>query len=101
VKDMYRWVLEEGLSARKVARRLNAQGVRPPRAQRWTGATVVGILTNTAYTGTAIYNRLTPVEPVRPRKPGAYRKVAKSSYLVRPQAQWLSVPVPAVVDEAA
>jgi site-specific DNA recombinase len=101
VRAMYRWVLEEGLSARRVAKRLNAQGVRPRRARRWVPGTVYTILTNPTYAGVATYGKREPMEPVRPRRPGTYRKTRKSSHRVRPAAQWIQVPIPALVDDAA
>ena len=99
LRAMFRWVLDEGLSARGVAKRLNTQGVRPRRARAWTQSTVYAILTNPAYTGLAPYSRRECVEPKRPKKPGAYRRNAKSSPRPRPEAQWLRVPIPALVDE--
>src|SRR6266446_733111 len=86
VRAMYRWVLEDGLSARAVAKRLNAQGVPPRRATLWTQGTIFHVLTNPAYVGRATYNRREPVEPKQPRHPGAYRKHAKSSSRPRPAA---------------
>ena len=61
VRDMFRCVLEEDLSARQVAKRLNARGVRPRKSPFWRSATVYGILTNPAYAGLATYNRREPV----------------------------------------
>lgn len=98
VRQMYQWVLEENLSARQVAKRLNAQGVHPRKAQLWVQSTVYSILTNPAYAGLATYFKREPVEPTRPLHPGKYRKNAKSSSRVRPKAQWLEVPVPALVE---
>lgn len=99
VRAMYRWVLEEGLSARQVAKRLNALGVPPRRAKVWVFASVYLVLTNPAYAGMATYGRHKPAEPKRPRKPGSYRKNANSSHVTRPQAQWLHVPIPPLVTE--
>jgi site-specific DNA recombinase len=101
VRTMYRWVLEEGMSARAVAKRLNAQGTRPRRAKIWIQATVYNVLTNPAYVGRATYNRRESTEPKHPRRPGAYRKNPKSSNRKRPEAQWLHVPIPALIEEAA
>jgi site-specific DNA recombinase len=97
VRAMYRWVLDEGLSTRQVAKRLNSMAIRPRRAKVWTASVVSTVLKNPAYTGTAVYGRCEPAEPKRPRKPGTYRKNAKSSYVVRPQAQWIHVPIPALI----
>ena len=99
VRAMYRWVLEDGLSARGVAKRLNERGVRPRRAKLWTQGTIFSVLTNPAYIGLATYNRRESSEPKRPRHPGAYRKQVKSSSRWRPESQWLSVPIPVIIDE--
>jgi site-specific DNA recombinase len=101
VRAMFRWVLEEDFSTRAVAKRLNAEGVRPRRAQYWTEGTVHRLLTSPAYMGHATYNRFETIEPARPQRPGAYRKHVKSSKRRRPAAQWLTVPIPAIVEAAA
>jgi site-specific DNA recombinase len=100
VRAMYRWVLEEGLSARRVAKRLNALGVRPRRARLWVSGSVYSVLTNSAYAGNATYGKREPAEPKKPRRPGAYRRQLKSSHTLRPASQWLAVPIPAIVDAA-
>jgi site-specific DNA recombinase len=41
----------------------------------------------------ATYGKREPTEPKRPRKPGTYRKNAKSSHVVRPKGQWTHVPI--------
>jgi site-specific DNA recombinase len=99
VRAMYRWVLDDGLSARAVAKRLNAEGVPPRRAALWTQGTIFRTLTNPAYIGRATYNRRVAIEPARPRHPGRYRKQLKGSSRWRPQAEWLWVPIPAIIDE--
>ncbi len=98
VRTMFRWVVDDDLSARAVAKRLNAAGIPPRRGQYWTDSTVHRLLTSPAYMGQATYNRYESVEPTRPRCPGAYRKHAKSSRRRRPHAQWLTVPIPALID---
>jgi site-specific DNA recombinase len=99
VRSIYRWVLDEGLSARQVAKRMNALGLRPRRAKVWVAGSVYIILTNPAYAGMATYGKREPAEPKRPRRPGTYRKNAKSSHVVRPHGQWLNVPIPPLVTD--
>jgi site-specific DNA recombinase len=99
VRAMYRWVADEGLSVWKVAKRLNALGVRPRRKKFWGQASVYRVLTNSVYAGKAIFGKKEFVEPKRPRNPGGYRKIQKSSARVRPQSQWIEVAVPPIVDE--
>jgi len=77
VRRMYHWVIEEGLSARAVARRLNEQGVRPRRSKVWTSSSAYAVLTNRAYIGLAAYGKRECCEPDRPRQPGTYRKRVK------------------------
>src|SRR5215475_11532013 len=71
-----------------------------PRVEGSIGprVTVHRLLTSPAYMGQATYNRYESVEPARPRCPGAYRKHAKSSRRRRARAQWLTVPIPAIID---
>jgi site-specific DNA recombinase len=100
VRAMYRWVLEDGLSARGVAKRLSAEGVRTRRGKMWTQSTVYNVLTSPAYAGQATWGRREDVEPKRVKKPGAHRRKSKSSFRTRPREQWLTVPIPPLVDEA-
>jgi site-specific DNA recombinase len=99
VRAMFRWVLDEGLSCRGVAIRLNTQGVPPRRAKKWNTSVVYGILTNPAYGGHAAWVRIESAELKRPRVPDAQRKRWKSSRRTNPREQWLSVPVPPIVEE--
>lgn len=98
VRSMYRWVIEEGLSARAVARRLNEHKVRPRSSEVWTQSSAYHVLTNPAYIGIAAYGKRECCEPQRPRHPGTYRKRVKSSMRERPEAQWTKVPVPPILD---
>ena len=100
VRAMYRWVIEEGLGVRQVARRLNELGVRPRQRDFWVQASVHNVLTNPVYVGRAVYGKRESVEPKRPRRPGGYRKNQRSSTRTRPQSQWIEVAVPAIIDQA-
>ena len=98
VRSMFRWVREENLSVRRIAQRLNQLGVRPRQRSFWVLASVYRILTNSVYTGTAVYGKREAVEPKRPRKIGAYRHTQRSSFRMRSPAHWIEVPVPAIID---
>ncbi|EQD38339.1 DNA recombinase, partial [mine drainage metagenome] len=97
VRKMFEWVVEESLSARQVAKRLNRLGVAPRRAACWNQGSVQVMLRNPAYTGTAYYNRHESAEPGRRRNPAAYPRNWKSSRRMRPKEEWIPVPVPALV----
>src|SRR5439155_15196819 len=94
VKNIYRWVDREGLSARKVIARLNALGV-PTRkgGAAWQRSSVMKILRNEMYAGVWYYNKHEGCEPVNPRKKG-YRRSTKTSLRRRPRADWLPVVLP-------
>ena len=100
VRAMYRWVKDEGLTLWQVTKRLNEMGAKPRKKSFWVQSSVYHVLTNPAYTGFAVYGRRESCEPKRPRHPGEYRKNALSSYHVRPESQWLRVPIPPIIDEA-
>ncbi len=97
VREVYRWVLEEGMGAAKCARRLNELGVRPRRSRFWRTCTVYNMLTRPLYAGTAYYNRKEAAEPKHRRKPSAYVRELKSSCRIRPREQWIPIAVPAIV----
>lgn len=57
VKKMFEWFLNENLSARKIAERLDLMGVPTySGAAEWSGATVKTILTNPTYMGKVKWN---------------------------------------------
>jgi DNA invertase Pin-like site-specific DNA recombinase len=57
VNKMYRWLIEEDLSFREIADRLNAEGVVTDLDRPWTPGTVRTVLTNEKYIGNNVYNR--------------------------------------------
>jgi site-specific DNA recombinase len=99
VRAMYRWVLEENLSTRQIATRLNERGVGAQRKPFWVASSVQHVLKNPAYTGRAYFGKTEPAEPIKPMKPGGYRKVLKSSHVRRPRTQWMEVRIPTIIDD--
>ena len=66
VREIFAWVGIEGLSLGQVVRRLAERGIPTQSGKpRWDRATIRGMLTNPAYTGTARYGktRLLPRNP--------------------------------------
>ncbi|WP_281287044.1 recombinase family protein [Aquicoccus porphyridii] len=57
VNKMYRWLIEEDLSFREIADRLNESGVATDLDRSWTPSTVRTVLTNEKYIGNNVYNR--------------------------------------------
>jgi len=97
VRELFRRLVEEGQSTRALVRWLNgppliltAQGKK-----KWSPSVVGRILANPIYSGVAYMNRYQVVEPVRPRRP--YRRQRKTVKRLRPQEEWIAVPVPAII----
>jgi site-specific DNA recombinase len=99
VRAMFRWACDDELSVSAIARRLNALGVAPRHARRWSTTTIWRMLTNPVYAGRAYYGKSEVVEP-RKSKLGTYRKAIKSSTARKPRELWHEQRVPAIVDDA-
>jgi site-specific DNA recombinase len=101
VRDMYRLLLEEGLSCRGIARRLTELGVQTSRGKvRWNPSAVNRMLKQEVYRGIFYYHRAEAVEPSRHLRQDPYRKHKLTGRKLRPREEWIAVPVPAIVDEA-
>jgi site-specific DNA recombinase len=82
----------EGTSLRQIARHLYEDGVLTATGKPlWRPATIAGMLHNRAYAGTAVWYRHDDV--VRPGQSKRRRRL-------RPQEDWVEVPVPAIISEA-
>lgn len=95
VRQMFGWVDQEGLSARRVMSRLNKMGVPPrKRAERWSKSSVLRILRNEMYAGVWYYNKHQCYEPLTLAVASRYRKRSKSSMRKRPREEWLPLDLP-------
>ena len=101
VAQLFDWYLEPQGTVYRLARRLTDLGVPTPRGgPRWNTASVRGILRNPAYAGRALSNR-TQVAPARGRKSAMLPAGPGVSHAPRPEEDWITVPVPAIVSEEA
>jgi site-specific DNA recombinase len=104
VRQVFAWVGVERVSLREAGRRLLALG-RPTRTGlgHWDATTLCGMLRNPAYQGTAMFGRTRAALPVQARlRPirGRTRppRTAASARVPAPRAEWIAIPVPAIVD---
>jgi site-specific DNA recombinase len=101
VAQLFDWYLEPQGTVYRLARRLTELGVPTPRGgPRWNTASVRGILRNPSYAGRALSNR-TQVAPARGRKSAMLPAGPGISHAPRPEEDWITVPVPAIVSEEA
>jgi site-specific DNA recombinase len=99
VAQLFGWYLEPQATVYRLARRLTDLGVATPMGgPRWNTASVRGILRNPSYAGRALSNR-TQVAPARGRKSAMLPAGPGVSHAPRPEEDWITVPVPAIVSE--
>ena len=106
VRQVFAWVGLERISLREACRRLQGMGrLTRTGLERWDTTTVCGMLRNPAYQGTAMFGRTRSVPPAQARlrpirgRPNPPRHAA-SSHAHVPREEWISIPVPAIVDAA-
>jgi site-specific DNA recombinase len=104
VRQVFSWVGHDRCSIGEVCRRLNAAKEQTRTGKTvWDRATVWDMLKNPAYKGTAAFGK-TSVEPLRPRlraqrgRPMQPKRAVSTQDI--PREKWMSIPVPALIDEA-
>ncbi|MCL4517714.1 MAG: recombinase family protein, partial [Thaumarchaeota archaeon] len=100
VRKIFRWIATEGLTIRKVVRRLQESGAKPRMGRRavWSTSTICHLLRNETYVGDAHYGKTFSVVPEHPLKIEKYRKDKKSSTRRKPRSEWIKIPVPSIID---
>jgi len=89
VKHVFRWFLQEDLSTREIAQRLVEKGIPSSTGlRRWHRGTVAEILKDSTYAGTMYHNK---------RHSKTSPDGRKRSFILRPEAEWIGVPVPDIV----
>jgi len=104
VRQVFEWVGRDRCSIGEVRRRLEAAKERTRTGKTvWDRATIGGMLHNPAYKGEAAFGK-TVIEPLRPRLRAQRGRSLqpKHAYSHRDVSseQWMSIPVPALVDAA-
>nr|WP_052567824.1 recombinase family protein [Ktedonobacter racemifer] len=104
VRQVFIWVGRDRCSIGEVCRRLTAAKEHTRTGKTvWDRATVRDMLHNPAYKGAAAFGK-TRLEPLRPRlraqrgRPLQPRRAVSTHDM--PPSAWLSIPVPALVDDA-
>ena len=101
VRDMFRWLIEEEMSCRGIARRLTDQKIITRKGKtHWTPSVVNRMLKQETYKGTFYYHRAEPVEPSYRINKAKYPKYKLTGRKLRPVEEWISAPVPAILDAA-
>jgi site-specific DNA recombinase len=101
VRQVFAWYAEEGVSLLGLVQKLNASPWRTRRGKkRWHSTTLRAMLRCEWYVGRAYYNRVKSRARERTREEiagGEPRRVVRRE---RPRSEWITVPVPRIVDDA-
>src|SRR4051794_8582848 len=96
VRAIFAAYVDDGDSIRQIAHDLHDRGVPSPTGKpAWGTSTVTRLLHNEAYIGRVYYNRRETIKGA-PSSRGARR--TKTTYRDRPREDWITIPVPAIVD---
>jgi site-specific DNA recombinase len=102
IKMIFSWIDNEQLTLRGVVRRLQEKAIRPRKSKRgvWSTSTLSTLLKNRTYIGEAHWGSTYSIVPQNPRNKEIYRKIKKSSRKLKPVEEWVTIPVPAIIERA-
>ncbi|MDP9375051.1 MAG: recombinase family protein, partial [Chloroflexota bacterium] len=104
VRQVFAWVAHERLTLAAVARRLREAGTPTATGKGgWGRSAVWTLLRNATYAGRAVYGmrRYGPWRPpLRPKRGHDPVPRHATTREFRPEAEWITIPVPTLVDEA-
>lgn len=101
VRKIFSWVADDGLTVRNLVYKLRDEGIQPRHNKNgvWSTSTLSTLLRNKTYIGEAHWGSTYAVKPENPQNKERYKKIKKSSRRHRPENEWITIPVPAIVDE--
>ncbi|QTE35884.1 recombinase family protein [Mucilaginibacter gossypii] len=102
VRLIFSMVANEGLTVRKVTTRLQELGIKPRKSKRgvWNTSTLTTLLRHRGYIGEGKWGSTTAVAPKKPLKVQKYKRVLKSSRVIKPKEEWFIIPIPPIIDQA-
>jgi site-specific DNA recombinase len=94
-------VCNQHLSIRKTILELQRLGIKPRKSKRgvWSVGTLCQILRDTIYIGKTYYNRTISTQPTKPLKVEKYKRIVKSSRMIRPKEEWIEMPAPRLIND--
>jgi len=99
IKEMFRLLVDEGMSTRSITKVLNERAIPTARGgSQWKPTTVSNMLKNPAYRGIFIYQKTLSTEPSFRIRDDQYNN-KKTGRKPRPVEEHIHVPVPPIVDE--
>ena len=92
VRNIYGWFIEDGLTLRGIATRLQDEGIlTATKSNRWYPSVIRRIISNSANKGELLYQRTERVK-------GEHGRRTKTK--LRPESEWITIPVPRIVTDS-
>ena len=103
VKQIYKYYIYDHFSLNEISRKLEEVGIRSPKGNSyWHRSTIVAILKNRAYIGSASYGKTEKCEgnpdKIRYYKSGIHVR-PKCAKKVRPDGEWFEISIPPIIGE--
>lgn len=94
VKTMFNWVVKDGLSERRVVKRLYELKISSRKRSAWGGSSVHRVLTNSTYIGITYWNKHKSVESEDFTARISYKKQNKDRRILRSKDEWIQIRLP-------
>ncbi len=100
VKMIFSWVANDGMTLRAIVRKLQELAIKPRNSKRgvWSTSTLSTMLRHKGYIGEAHYGASYAVVPKNPLNTEKYKKMKKTSRKLRPKEEWITVPIPTIIE---
>lgn len=98
---IFSWVANDRMTLRAIVKKLQQLGIHPRKSKRgvWSTSTLSTMLRHRAYIGEAHWGSSYAVIPEKPLKNDKYKKMKKTSRKLKPREEWITIPVPAIIDK--
>ena len=97
---IFSWVANDKMTLRAVVRKLQQLSIKPRKSKRgvWSTSTLSTMLRHKGYIGEAHWGSSYAVVPEKPLKSGKYKKVKKTSRKIKPEEEWIKIPIPPIIE---
>jgi len=99
IRKIYAWFTQEPVALRKIAMRLNEEGISTVRGNRWYASNLGYLMKNSMYMGCGYSNKVESVYPKDTPLQPVYRKYPKTGKKPRCRDQWHEFSCPAIIDK--